>query len=254
MRYLPQFQSLSPVQLLRIARREIGAVAIVLVGTLCLLGFLAIQDEMREGETAAFDQAILLALRVPGDTAQPIGPLWLQIAMTDLTSLGGITVLALMTLSVLGYLILAGKHSAALLLAVAVGGGVLLELALKSGFDRPRPDLVAHIVRVSTPSFPSGHAMQSAIVYLTLGVLLTRLEARRRIKLYIMCIAILLTLSIGLSRIYLGVHWPTDVLGGWSVGAAWAILCWAVALWLQRRGQIDPPAPGSGSGTEQPPG
>jgi undecaprenyl-diphosphatase len=136
---------------------------------------------------------------------------------------------------------MAGKRAAALLVFVAVDGGLLLSTLLKMEFDRPRPDLVAHAVRVYTASFPSGHATLSAVTYLTLGALLTRVVPKRRIKVFFMGLAIFLTLVVGASRVYLGVHWPSDVLAGWCVGAAWASLCWFVALQLQRRGQVEPP-------------
>jgi undecaprenyl-diphosphatase len=125
------------------------------------------------------------------------------------------------------------------LLAVSVGGGTLLSTLLKLGFDRPRPDLVAHLVDVRTLSFPSGHAMLSAVTYLTIGVLVARVSPKRRIKVYVTAVALVLTLAIGLSRVYLGVHWPTDVLAGWSIGAAWAMACWLGAVFLQRRGSVE---------------
>jgi undecaprenyl-diphosphatase len=115
----------------------------------------------------------------------------------------------------------------------------VLSSILKLGTDRPRPDLVAHLVEVHTASFPSGHAMLSAVVYLTLGGLLSRVERPWRIKIHLLSVAVILTLLIGVSRVYLGVHWPTDVLAGWCAGATWAMLCWRVALALQRRGEIE---------------
>ncbi|HKH34153.1 MAG TPA: phosphatase PAP2 family protein, partial [Beijerinckiaceae bacterium] len=121
----------------------------------------------------------------------------------------------------------------------AVGGGMLMSTLLKLGFARPRPDLVPHGARVYTASFPSGHAMLSAVTYLTLGALLARVQPRRRIKAFFLGLAILLTIVIGMSRVYLGVHWPSDVLAGWCGGAAWAALCWFVALQLQRRGDVE---------------
>jgi undecaprenyl-diphosphatase len=116
---------------------------------------------------------------------------------------------------------------------------MLLILGLKSGFERPRPDLVPHGTRVFTASFPSAHAASSAITYLTLGALLARVQSLQRAKVYVMACAVLLTLLVGISRIYLGVHWPSDVLAGWSVGAAWAILCWIAARRLQRSGRVE---------------
>jgi undecaprenyl-diphosphatase len=116
---------------------------------------------------------------------------------------------------------------------------MLLSTALKLGFARPRPDLVPHGVRVYTASFPSGHAMLSAVTYLTLGALLARVQPQRRVKAFLLGLAIALTVLIGMSRVYLGVHWPSDVLAGWCGGAAWASLCWFVALQLQRRGEVE---------------
>jgi undecaprenyl-diphosphatase len=124
----------------------------------------------------------------------------------------------------------------AVLVAVAVLGGVLISTILKMGFDRPRPD-IQHAVRVFTASFPSGHAMLSAVTFLTLGVLVARAEADHRLKVYFVSIALFLTIVVGVSRIYLGVHYPSDVLAGWCVGSAWAILCWSAALWLEKRGK-----------------
>jgi len=135
--------------------------------------------------------------------------------------------------------VLSRRRAAALLVLVAVAGGMLLSTLLKLGFERPRPDLVPHAVEVYTASFPSGHAMLSAVTWLTLGALLMRVEPRRRVKAFVLAMAVLTTLLVGASRIYLGVHWPTDVLAGWCIGAAWALICWLAALWLQRRGRVE---------------
>lgn len=204
-----------------------------------LLAFALLADEVAEGETHAFDEAVLLAFRAPGDPADPLGPPWLEIIMRDVTALGSTSVLTLITLIVTGFLVMDGKRAAALFVLVATAGGGLLSYALKLGFERPRPDLVAHLVDVSTLSFPSGHAMGSAVTFLTLGVLVVRTQRRRRLKAYVLAVAIGLTLLVGLSRIYLGVHWPTDVLAGWCAGSAWALMCWVVLLLLQRRGQVE---------------
>jgi len=195
--------------------------------------------EMIQGEPQAFDRWVLLALRNPGDPADPIGPAWLEIVYRDITSLGGAAVLTLMTAIVVGFLIVDKKRSAALFVLASVAGGTVLSTILKLAFARPRPDVVPHLVAVSSASFPSGHAMLSDVVYLTLGALLSRVEGPLRLKVYILSVAIVLTLLIGISRIYLGVHWPTDVLAGWCAGAAWATLCWRIALTLQRRGEVE---------------
>ncbi len=204
-----------------------------------LLAFAQLAEAVLEGDTRTFDEFLLLGLRRAADPSDPLGPRWLEEMMRDFTALGGTGVLSAVTLAVVGFLFLTGKRHAAAAVGVAVVGGLLLSQALKWGFARPRPDLVPHGQYVYTRSFPSGHAMLSAVVYLTLGALLARTQARRRVKLYLLAVAGSLTVVVGVSRVYLGVHWPTDVLAGWTVGAGWALLCWLVTLWLQKRGQVE---------------
>lgn len=206
-----------------------------------VLAFGHIADEVVEGDAAKFDQAILLALRNPADPSDPLGPAWLEEAARDVTSLGSYVVLGFVLCAVIAYLLMTQKRAAALWVAASVSGGVVLSNALKLAFERPRPDLVPHAARVFTTSFPSGHATLAAVSYLTLGALLASLHTSRRLRLYFILIAVILTLAIGVSRVYLGVHYPTDVLAGWCIGAAWAALCWIIALWLQNRGKIEPP-------------
>lgn len=220
-------------------RREIATLLAVLVLSGIVWGFAELADEVVEGDTHAVDETILLALRNPADRTDPLGPGWVEELGRDFTALGGVGILAMMSLAVVGYLLIEGKRRAALLVVVAVAGGLLLSTLLKQGFDRPRPDLVPHGSIVYTASFPSGHSMLSAVVYLTLGALLARVHAGLAAKAYFLAVAAVLTFLVGTSRIYLGVHWPTDVLAGWAGGAAWAILCWTVALGLQRRGQVE---------------
>lgn len=217
---------------------EVGTVLFVLALAGAGTVFVSLADEVREGETARVDEAILLALRTPGDHADPLGPLWVEEVARDITALGGVSVLTLLTLFAAGYLAL-GRHFRTMgFLLVSVAGGVMVSSLAKSFFDRPRPDLVPHGSIVYTASFPSGHSMMAAVTYLTLAALVARIEPRRRIKAYLLCVAVLVTLGVGASRVYLGVHWPTDVLAGWSAGAAWALLCLAIASLLDRRGRI----------------
>jgi undecaprenyl-diphosphatase len=224
-----------------LARRVINALAevggAVVLGAVALvtLFFAWLGAEVGEGETRRFDTGILLALRHANDLAQPIGPHWLQAAMLDLTALGGAAVLTLLAILAIGLVLAQRKWAQAAFIGVALGGGGLLSGLLKIGYARPRPELVAHLVEVSSASFPSGHAMNSAVTYLTLSVLLARAAPERRVKIYILWTGVLLTLIVGCSRVYLGVHWPTDVLAGWAVGAAWAGLCWLVAERLPSR-------------------
>ncbi len=201
--------------------------------------FAELADEVLEGETRTFDETILLSLRHGQDLSDPLGPAWFEELMRDFTALGGIGILTTFTLGACGYLLLQGRRRTTLLVLISVGGGILISFLMKYGFSRPRPDLVPHVTYVATSSFPSGHSMMSAVTYLTLGGLLCRTTSRRRIKTYILVVAVLLTVLVGSSRVYLGVHWPTDVLAGWTVGATWALICWFITLWLQRRGQVE---------------
>lgn len=212
-----------------------------LVVTVLLLGFGLLADEVMEGATTAFDNRIILALRNGNDLSNPIGPAWLQSMARDITALGSVVVLWIVLLAVVGYLFLAGKKVSAWLMLAAVLGGTALNSLLKLGFARPRPDLFIQSAKLLTSSFPSGHAALSAITYLTLAALLARTTASGRIRSYFIAIGILITLSVGVSRVYLGVHYPTDVLAGWCVGSAWALGCWAIFSLMQQQGKAEPP-------------
>lgn len=221
------------------ASREVGTLVLLLLVFAGTWAFVEVADEVRENDTQAIDRQVILAMREPDDLSDPIGPPWVEEIGRDFTALGGNGYLTLLTLAVVGYLYLDKKPHAAVFVVVAVGGGVLLSTFLKELFDRPRPDLVPHGSLTYTTSFPSGHSMLAAVTYLTLGALLARLTSRRVIKVYLLGVAVVFTLLVGVSRVYLGVHWPTDVLAGWSAGAAWATLCWTVARFLQRRGRVE---------------
>ena len=224
---------------LALARAEFVLLATIFIVAGGLWAFIGLAGEVREGETESFDRAVLLALRDPANLADPIGPAWFEEMVRDVTALGGNFVLTFVAAAVVGFLLLTRKHGAALLVFASVAGGTLLGTLLKLGFERMRPDLVPHGAVVHTASFPSNHAMLSAVTYLTLGALLARLEVAPRVKGYFLALSVILTAIVGLSRIYLGVHWPTDVLAGWAVGSAWAMTVWLVALWLQRRGKVE---------------
>jgi undecaprenyl-diphosphatase len=212
----------------KLERKEITWLLVGLAACVLLFVFFTLAGEVSDGDTASFDTRILTALRSPDDPSKPIGPAWVEYAMLDLTAIGGPTVLGLVVFAVLGFLLLQGRHHTALVVLVASIGGELANNVLKSIFMRPRPDIVPHLREVLSPSFPSGHAMQSAIIYLTLGAMLMRIAERRLTKVYCLAIAVLLTLLVGISRVFLGVHYPSDVIGGWIVGFVWASLCWLV--------------------------
>lgn len=197
--------------------------------------FLELADDAPEGDYLPIETRIMQALREGG---QPLGPAGTAVVIRDITALGSAVVLILMTLLMVGYLWMSGSHRVAALIAVATAGGQGLNFVLKHSFARERPDAVLHLVEVSSTSFPSGHSMASSIFYLTSGALLARMAKRRREKAYFVGAALIITFMIGFSRVYLGVHYPTDVLAGWSAGTAWAMVCWFVADWLGRRGKL----------------
>lgn len=216
-----------------------------------LYGFIELADDVSEGDTRDVDTALLLAFRNKNDLSDPLGPRWFEEVMRDITALGGLTVLAATALAVIGFLILTRKRHFALMIALSVSLGMGLSSLLKQAFARARPDLVAHATEVYTHSFPSGHAMLSAVVYLTLGALLARSRSEPAVKVYLLSVAVLLTLAVGVSRVYLGVHWPSDVLAGWAIGAAWALGCWLVMVWLQARGKLGQPSTGAADAPER---
>jgi len=212
---------------------------VILVGGIVVLLLLVIvsklASEVLSGETQQFDKQILVALRDPANPSQPIGPNWMLGVAFDITALGSPTVLTLTVLAVGGFLLLQGMWRTALFVSLASLGGWFLNSALKQLFQRPRPDVVPHLRDVMSLSFPSGHAMTSAVVYLTLGALTMRIAERRLTKFYCMAVAVLATVLVGATRIYLGVHYPTDVIAGWLIGLSWALLCWIVERSLERR-------------------
>lgn len=222
-------------------RRHIEATSLILlsisIGAVWMLAELT--DEVVEGSTRDLDRDVLLLLRTPGDLSDPIGPWWLEEMGRDITALGGVAVLTITTLIVSLFFLLLRRWSSALYMMITVGGGILISSFAKDFFGRPRPDLVPHESIVHTASFPSGHSMMAAIVYLTLGVLIARVQPKFILKLYVMIVATVLTLCVGISRIYMGVHWPTDVAAGWLAGGAWAMICLIVARILAQRGHIE---------------
>ena len=219
--------------------REIKLLLGVLLVVAGTWTFIELADAVSKGDTQKFDVWAVRALREADNPALPIGPAWVQELARDLTALGGITVLLLVLLSVIGFLFLQRKYGAMWLVTIASATGFLISTVTKELFHRARPDVVPHLSYVKTASFPSGHSMLSAVVYLTLGSILTRLVKDRRTKAYLLVVPLLLTFLVGVSRVYLGVHYPTDVLAGWTAGIVWAVFCWLVARSLQKRGAVE---------------
>ena len=226
-----------------IGRHELASLVSLVLVALSIWGFVELADEVIEGDTTAYDERIVLAMRNPDDLSDPIGPVWFEEMVRDVTALGGTIVLVGLTLAAAAYLSIERKWRVMLFMLVAVFGGLAAGQLLKLGFDRARPELVPHHSQVYTASFPSGHAMGAAVVYMTLAALLARVAARRESRAFLLLLGVLLTVLVGASRVYLGVHWPTDVLAGWTAGAAWALMCWAAARMLQRRGKVEQEGP-----------
>ncbi len=209
-------------------RLELRILSTIFAATSLLWLFLAVAEEVIEGETRVIDTAMLLAFRSPDDVTRPLGPAWLQEFVRDISGLGSPGVLGLITLIVVVFLLLSRRLRTAIFVLATLMGGALISTLLKIGFDRPRPTLVPHGTVVYSASFPSSHAMISTIVYLTLGALIARLlTGESRLKYYVMAVSALFPVLIGVSRVYLGVHWPSDVLAGWAAGTAWVLGCWA---------------------------
>lgn len=185
--------------------------------------FLGLADEVSEQETVSIDRLLLLALRRPEDLSDPVGPRWFEEAARDVTALGGFTFLTLFVLIVWAALLYHAKRRQAWVLLGTVAAAQVSTEVLKLFYDRARPDLVPHGSYAYTASFPSGHSTLAAAAFLTTATILASLERRRRAKVFPFAVAVLLIVSIGASRVYLGVHWPTDVLAGWTLGAAWAL-------------------------------
>jgi undecaprenyl-diphosphatase len=222
-----------------IGAREAWTLVALLVAAGALWLFIELADEVVEGETATVDERVLLMLRAPGDTTDPLGPPWVEELARDATGIGGAGFLTFLTLASAGFLVLQRRRHLAVYLLAAVAGGTFVSTLLKLGFDRSRPDLVPHGSFVYTSSFPSGHSMLSAVTFLTLGALLASAQTNLAIRAYLIGLATFLTVVVGISRVYLGVHWPTDVLAGWTAGAAWTLLGWAFAKRLRSRGVVE---------------
>ena len=228
---------------LRAALRRSDLVLLIslLAITVCIWLFVFVANEVAEQSTKQRDQRILLALREAGDPRKPWGPSWLHGGMRDITALGSPVVLVIVVLTSAAWLWVRRQHHAFLLLLASTLGARLLNAFLKDLFARPRPDVELHLMPASSPSFPSGHAMDSAAIYLTIAALLAQQVEPRVQRLYLLAVAASLSVLIGVSRVYLGVHYPSDVLAGWCAGLAWALVCWTVARYLQRRGDVEPP-------------
>ncbi|WP_295814949.1 phosphatase PAP2 family protein [uncultured Nitratireductor sp.] len=212
----------------KVARRRnaLAPALLLLVLTLGTFAFLAIADEVAEGEIEALDERVLLSMRNPMDASDPLGPPWLEETALEITAIGGYPVIVMSLLVVTGLLVVARRYGAAIYALFSVGSGALVSYTLKNYYERPRPDIVEHLDVIHTASFPSGHATVTTVAYLTLAALVTRFFPDWRVRLYVLAVAVFVSFLVGVSRVYLGVHWPSDVAAGWALGAAWASFTW----------------------------
>jgi len=227
------------VTTLRIGANEILMLTALLIVVLGTWGFVELTGNVLQGSTQGFDQWAVDSFHELVNRYVPLPEREVDQIMMDISALGGPTVLALVVLAVLGYLVLEKRRNALFLVLSATAGGLLLAWGLKEIIARPRPDALGRLQLTYLSSFPSGHSLLSVIIYPTLGTLLARVVTRKRLKLYFLLVGLTVSGMVGLSRVYLRVHFPTDVLAGWAVGLAWAALCWTVTKWLQRRGAVE---------------
>ena len=225
----------------RSGRLELAILLAILGAVAALWTFVALAEEIVEGDTFKFDEHLLLASRRPDNLSVPVGPAWTLQVARDVTAFGGPVGLGLVTLILAGYLALERRFGLLTFVLASTVSGTVLALFLKEMFHRPRPQLVPYLTDISTASFPSGHSMLSSVAYLTMAALLARASSALHTKIYFLAVAVALIGLIGCSRVYLGVHYPTDVLAGWCVGSAWAIACCLVAH-VVARGRAFPQA------------
>lgn len=200
-----------------------------------VMGFIEVADDVMEGDTHGIDTTLLMMMRDSNDPQNAWGPPWAEEMMRDVSGMGGILILSFVSIGAAAYLFMRGKIGQGIYLLGTVAVGTGLSNILKAGFGRPRPGLVPHSSYTFTDSFPSGHSMMAAIVYLSVGVLLARSHYDIMLKIYFIAISVILTVAIGISRVYLGVHWPSDVLAGWMAGCAFALIFYMLEwAWMSR--------------------
>ena len=210
-------------------KTEVFGLIMMLTG---LAVFTALAAQLGTPSVQRFDETVVRSLRNAEDLAQPIGPAWFKELARDFTALGGYGILSTITLLVTTFLHLERRPARAHFVVVAIVAGYSLSMTLKALIARPRPDIVPWLSHVHSSSFPSGHSMMSAVVYLSLGLMLSDLTSRRLVKTFVVVAPLTISALVGLSRVYMGVHYPTDVVAGWWLGISWSLACWlAIRRW-----------------------
>ncbi|MFW8589387.1 phosphatase PAP2 family protein [Glaciecola sp. 2405UD65-10] len=223
------------MQTIKLLLKDTRQLSIFIIISIALFAFINLAALVMAESTLAIDTRLLLLFREQNDLSDPLGPKWVEEMMRDITALGGVGMLVIVTLVVTIFLLIIKKPKAALLVLIGIATGMLVSFSLKYGYSRPRPDLVPHGSYVYTSSFPSGHAMMSSLVYFTIAGLLAQQNTQQRIRIFMFTLATFITLAIGVSRVYLGVHYPSDVIAGWIVGTSWAMLIYFVYRWSHLR-------------------
>jgi undecaprenyl-diphosphatase len=221
----------------QVVRRERGTLIATAAVLLLIAGFALLAGEVAEEQTESFDRAILRGLR--DADGQPRGPYWLQTALLNLSALGSTAVTTLVVVLASAFLLLKRRARLALLVIGCGVGAAIAIVVLKDHVGRERPMIVVALESARGLSFPSGHSLIASAIYPTLGILLSTAFVDRRLKVFTIATAVVLALVIGFTRVYLGVHYPTDVIGGWMLGLAWAIVCGLVCRRLQREGLVE---------------
>lgn len=212
----------------RVKGLEIQALLIWFSIATALWAFFYLGAEIGEGDTGTFDRRLISLLRTSDSVGEPIGPAWFKDSMRDVTALGGFTFLVLMTIVVVLSLLFHRKRREGIIVAAtAIGAQFSIEI-FKLLYDRPRPGRLLPPIHAYTASFPSGHTTESTALFLIVATVIATLEAKDNTKILAYTVAIFVIVAIGFSRVYLGMHWPTDVLGGWVLGTVWALVAWIV--------------------------
>ena len=212
-------------QILNPRSERFALVALLGLGA-ALAVFQDVADDQNDADGQASDWKVLKALRKNGDPKRPVGPKWLKESLTEASALGGITVLAGVTAVTAGGLAIAGKRRESLLTVGVFVGALALSEGLKNLFKRTRPPAEYRAAEAVNESFPSGHALLSAATFVSLGILFAQGAKSTALRAFGLSVGAATSACVGFSRIFLGVHWTNDVLGGWAAGSAWAATCW----------------------------
>ncbi|MEO6094078.1 MAG: phosphatase PAP2 family protein [Novosphingobium sp.] len=215
----------------------------LLASLFCWLGFAGVVVAVNAGATGGFDRVGLMIWRSPV-VLTPLGPVWLLEAVRDLTALGGVLLRNVFALGAVVALLFISLRREAALLALTIASGWLVDGAIKHAVGRPRPTIVPHLTEAGGSSFPSGHSFNSAVVYIAIALAFATLSTREAVRITIIGAALLASLVIAWSRVWLGVHFPSDVVAGWLGGAGWAFLAQAL---LYRPAKAAAEATGNGA-------